>query len=144
MSHFYNDGTCEAEYFCHEFLNQFIYVMHKLISWVEIPTVDFDRAVEFYNFVLELQLKKLDFGTEKMACFPEGDGAIVFAEGFRPSTDGTLVSFGTPDTIDQTLERVVKYGGKVLKAKTKIEAEGRDYFALCTDTEGNKIGLYGK
>lgn len=118
--------------------------MQKLISWVEIPTVDFDRAVDFYNDALKLRLEKLDFGFEKMACFPDGDGAIIFAEGFKPSTDGALVSFNTPDTIGQTLERVVARGGKVLKPKTKIEAEGRDYFALCTDSEGNKIGLHGK
>jgi len=55
--------------------------MEKLISWVEIPTADFQRAVEFYNKVLDLQMKGEDFGAEKMACFPTGEGAIVQTEG---------------------------------------------------------------
>ena len=118
--------------------------MEKLISWVEIPAANFDRAVDFYNSVFKLDLQKQDFGSEKMACFPSGEGAISFAPDFKPSADGTLVSFTAPDTIDETLARVEKNGGKTIIPKTKIEAEGRDYFATCLDSEGNRIGLYGK
>jgi uncharacterized protein len=118
--------------------------MKKLITWVEIPAVDFDRAVEFYNTVFELNLLKEDFGEEKMACFPTGEGAICLAPNFKPSKDGVLVSLVVPDSIEATLQRVESKGGTILQLKTKIEAEGRDYFALCTDSEGNKIGLYGK
>ncbi|MFW6327401.1 MAG: VOC family protein, partial [Bacteroidota bacterium] len=53
--------------------------MQKLITWVEIPAVDFDRAVEFYNTVFKLNLSKEDFGQEKMACFPNDEGAISYA-----------------------------------------------------------------
>jgi len=118
--------------------------MQKLITWVEIPAVDFDRAVEFYNSVFNLNLKKADFGQEKMACLPNDEGAISYAPNFKPSKDGVLVSFVTPDTIEATMQRVESKGGNILQSKTKIEAEGRDYFAICTDSEGNKIGIYGK
>ncbi len=118
--------------------------MRKLISWVEIPSIDFDRAVDFYNQVLDLDLKKLDFGKEKMACFPNNEGAICFAENFTPSKDGLLVSFSVADSINETISRVEKFGGKVVQARTKIEAEGRDYFAICMDSEGNKLSFYGK
>lgn len=118
--------------------------MQKLITWVEIPAVDIDRAVEFYNSVFKLNLTKLDFGQEKMACFPNDEGAISFAPNFKPSTDGVLVSFTAPDNIEATILRIESIGGNILQSKTKIEAVGRDYFAICTDSEGNKIGIYGK
>lgn len=44
--------------------------MKKLISWVEIPASDFERAVSFYSSVFNLDLTPLDFGKEKMACLP--------------------------------------------------------------------------
>lgn len=118
--------------------------MDRFISWVEIPTIDFDRAVQFYNSVFKLNLKKEDYGKEKMACLPSGEGAIIFAENFSPSENGIMISLNVPDSIEKTVERIVTNGGKVLRQKTRIEVDGRDYFAICSDTEGNRIGLYGK
>lgn len=118
--------------------------MQKLISWVEIPTADFDRAVTFYNSAFKLNLQKEDFGQEKMACFPNNEGAICYAPNFRPSENGAIISFTVPDDIEATIQRIENNGGKILQTKTKVEVEGRDYFAICTDTEGNKIGIYGK
>lgn len=118
--------------------------MQKLITWVEIPADDFDRAVNFYNAVFKLNLSKQDFGTEKMAFLPNDEGAISYAPKFKPSENGVLVTFTTPDNIEATLQRIEKSGGKIWQTKTKIEAEGRDSFAICIDSEGNKIGIYGK
>jgi predicted enzyme related to lactoylglutathione lyase len=117
--------------------------MEKLISWVEIPAADFKRAVKFYNAVLKIELQEVDCGSEKMACFPSGEGAISFASGFNPSKNGTLVSLNTGNDLDNTMIRVEKNGGKVIQPKTKIQAENRGYFSLFIDSEGNKIGLYG-
>jgi predicted enzyme related to lactoylglutathione lyase len=117
--------------------------MKKLVSWVEIPAEDFKRAVNFYNTILEIELEEIDCGEEKMACFPSGDGAVSFAPGFNPSKDGILVSLNTGNDLDNTMLRIEKNGGKVIKPKTKIQAEGRGYFSLFIDSEGNKVGLYG-
>ena len=35
--------------------------MKKIFYWVEIPTEDFDRAVDFYSKLLKVELEKLDF-----------------------------------------------------------------------------------
>lgn len=118
-------------------------MMKNLISWVEIPAADFDRAVKFYNAVLNFNMEALDFGKEKMACFPGGEGAISFAPDFKPSVNGTLVSFNAENKLDEMLEVIENNGGKIVMPKTKIEAEGRGYFALFIDSEGNKLGLYG-
>ena len=117
--------------------------MKKLIAWVEIPAVNFKRAVEFYRSVLQIDLEIFDFDHEKMACFPNDEGAISLAPDFKPSKDGTLVSFNTGNDLDATIERVKENHGKIVLPKTKIEAEGRGYFALFIDSEGNKVGLYG-
>lgn len=117
--------------------------MAHLISWVEIPATDFDRAVQFYNDVLNLELQVVDCGTEKMGCFPNGEGAVSLAPNFKPSKDGVLVSLNMEDDLDGAIERVVKNKGEIIQPKTKIEVEGRGYFALFIDSEGNKVGLYG-
>jgi predicted enzyme related to lactoylglutathione lyase len=117
--------------------------MKKFIAWVEIPASDFKRATSFYNRVFDLDLQIVEGGQEKMACFPSGEGAISFAPGFNPSKDGVLVSLNTEDKINETLERIEDLGGKIVIPKTKIQAEGRGYFAVFYDCEGNKVGLYG-
>jgi predicted enzyme related to lactoylglutathione lyase len=118
--------------------------MEKLIAWVEIPTADFERAVKFYNSVFKMELMLIDGGDsgEKMACFPTGEGAVVHSPYAKPSENGVIVSFNVPDSIEATISRIEQGNGKVIIPKTKIEAEGKGYFALCTDSENNKIGLY--
>lgn len=116
--------------------------MEKIIAWVEIPTSDFTRALKFYNHVLKLEMKALDFGKEKMACFPGGEGAIYHSEDSTPASGGAIVSFLVPDNIESALSRSNELGGKILILKTKIEAEGKGYFANIIDSEGNRIGLY--
>jgi len=117
--------------------------MRKLISWVEIPAKDFERAVNFYRSVLNIELQIIDCGQEKMACFPNGEGAISFAADFNPGKNGALVSFNMENDLDGALKRIVENKGSILQSKTKIQAEGRGYFALFIDSEGNKVGLYG-
>ncbi|HKK61948.1 MAG TPA: VOC family protein [Bacteroidales bacterium] len=116
--------------------------MKNLISWVEIPANDFERAVKFYSTVLNTEMQVFDSEQEKMACFPTGEGAISYAPGFEPGNHGPLVSFNTEGGIDTAIERIKDLGGAIVQPKTKIEAEGRGFFAVFTDTEGNKVGLY--
>lgn len=118
--------------------------MEKLIAWVEIPASDFERAVKFYNSVFNFNLEAADYGKEKMACFPSGEGAISFAPGFKPSKNGVLVSLNTGNNIDDTIKLIKQNGGEVVQSKTKIEGEGRRYFATFIDSEGNKVGIYGE
>lgn len=120
--------------------------MKKLIAFFEIPVTDFRRAVDFYETVLGVQLPVFDCETEKMACFTEDGetvGAISYASDFdfRPSEHGILIHFNCED-IGQTLEKVVRKGGKVVIPRTKIEADDKGWFAVFIDCEGNRIGIY--
>ena len=117
--------------------------MKKLIAFVEIPTTDFERAVKFYSSVFKMDLSSVCCDdNEKMAFFPTGEGAIVYSSHVRPSESGVLVSLTVPDSIEATISRIEQENCKVIIPKTKIEAEGMGYFAVCTDSENNKIGLY--
>lgn len=118
--------------------------MKKLVSWVEIPATDFERAVGFYGELLQTDFQIVEGYNEKMACFPSNDGAISYSPSIEPSSTGTLVSLNVESNMDDALKKTPSLGGTVIKPKTKIEAEGMDYFALIIDTEGNKVGLYGK
>lgn len=119
--------------------------MEKLLAFFEIPAADFTRAVKFYETVFQLELAVSECEEEKMALFPAGEGettgAISWAKGFDPSDKGVLIHFRVEDLTD-TLTRVEKHGGKVVRSKTKIECEGMGYFALFVDSEGNTVGLY--
>lgn len=119
--------------------------MKKLVSFFEIPAADFDRAVKFYETVLNLKLSVLDCGTEKMAFFPEEDGlapgAISWGNNFPPSKHGVLISLNVED-MEATLALIKAKGGDILRGKTKIEADCRGYFAMFSDSEGNTLGLY--
>ena len=106
--------------------------MKKLIAFFEIPAADFHRAIDFYETVLNMKLPT------------EGDefvGAVSYASDFLPSEKGVLIHFNV-DEIEPTLETILKKGGKVVIPRTKIEAEGRGYFAVFVDTEGNRVGIY--
>jgi len=128
---------------CSFMFNLKIRTMQKLISWVEIPAVDFGRAVGFYSTVLAVTLHVVDGDEEKMACFPSGEGAISFAPNFKPSNDGVLVSLNTGNDLDGTISRIEQNGGKIIQPKIKIQTENRGYFSLFIDCEGNRMGLYG-
>ena len=72
-------------------------------------------------------------------------GAISYSSefDFLPSEHGVLIHFNCED-IAQILEKVLQKGGKVVIPRTKIEVEGRGWFAVFTDCEGNPIGIYAE
>ena len=119
--------------------------MKSLVAFFEIPAENFERAVEFYESILGVQLYAVDCETEKMAFFPEENGkcpgAISWANDFRPSKDGVLINFQVGN-METAMSAIEKNGGKIIQPKTKIEADGRGYFSLFIDSEGNRVGLY--
>lgn len=120
--------------------------MRKLISWFDIPTSNFDRAVKFYENVLNVTLKVVDCENSKMGCFPDDGvnvtGCLFYAPDYNPSKDGVIISFYCKDDLNILLKNVELNGGKTISPKTKIRVEGRGYFALFSDTEGNRLGVY--
>ena len=97
--------------------------MKKFIAFFEIPTVDFHRAVDFYETVFGVQLPVFECEEEKMACFTEeGEtvGAISYASNFDflPSTHGVLIHFNCEDLliVKTSIRHWKKSFGKVEKS----------------------------
>lgn len=119
--------------------------MKHLISWVEIPATNFERAITFYKQVLGQDITEMDMFGTKMGLFASDSetvsGAIVQGEGYTPSTEGPLVYLNGGEDLQAILDKVEPNHGKVIVAKTQISPE-MGYFGLFIDTEGNKMGLH--
>jgi uncharacterized protein len=120
--------------------------MAHTINWFEIPAADFDRAVHFYNTILNIEIRKAEFMGVPNGFFPmEGDevgGAIVQGKDWIPGTTGTAIylNAGDENNLDKVLERVEPAGGKLLMSKTDIGDPG--FIGTILDTEGNRVGIH--
>lgn len=118
--------------------------MNSYISMFEIPAIDIDRAINFYQELLNIKIEKMDVESMKMGILPyEGQlvpGVIVQAEGSLPSGDGTTVYLNAGDDLQIALDKVENQGGQVLLPKT-AHADDSGYFALFLDSEGNRMAL---
>lgn len=119
--------------------------MKNLVSIVEIPVSDFKRAVAFYQIILDIKIEEMDMGGVQMGVLP-GNGEtvnVVLAKGgdYKPTTDGALIYLNAGEDLQAVAARIEANGGKILVPKTEISPE-MGFFALFTDTEGNKLGLH--
>jgi predicted enzyme related to lactoylglutathione lyase len=118
--------------------------MQHTITWVEIPAVDFDRAVTFYSTILNAEIAKSAFHGDPHGFLPGGpdvvSGAIVLRDDLKPTLTGTTIYLNVTGQMTATLERVEQAGGKVLLPETSIEPQGS--FAFILDSEGNRVGLH--
>lgn len=116
-------------------------------AWVEIPVLDLDRALKFYQTVFELAPTEVyDEGVRRTTVLTnsgaEGQPGISLNQTahFTPSAHGPLLYLETGDNIAAYLARVPAAGGKVLGEKTSMGAAG--FYAMIEDSEGNAFALY--
>lgn len=122
----------------------------RAIAWFEIPALDFNRAVRFYEAALDAPLHREVFGGVPMAVFSHEDeatgGAIVCnPRDTRPSVtgDGVTVYLSAEPTLQATLARVEPAGGKIDGSIVELPND-IGYIAFFIDTEGNRIGLHSR
>ena len=118
--------------------------MKDAITWFDIPTENFDRAVKFYSEILGQPIRVDTFMGQKLGFFPmdgtEGvGGALVLPMWAKPCADGTRVYLSCQGIIDEVIGRVEKSGGKIIAPK--FELGDRGWIAVIMDTEGNTVGL---
>jgi uncharacterized protein len=115
------------------------------LNWFEIPAQDFDRAVNFYEKLLQITLKRENFAGMPNAMFPYQEngvgGAVAQVPYARSGNDGVIIYLNTPtmEIFDAALAQVEALGGAILMPKTNIGDPG--HMALIRDTEGNRVGL---
>lgn len=119
--------------------------MKNLVSIVEIPATDFPRAVKFYEAILGINIEEMEMGDATLGVLPNDEGTVnvVLAKGndYKPTMDGAVLYLNAGNDLQPMLDRVKQNGGQILVPKTEISPE-MGYFALFTDTEGNKLGLH--
>ncbi len=114
------------------------------VIWFEIPVTDLIRASAFYQKVFDYSITFREKKSMKMGVFPLINapgisGALVQVKGYTPHHSGTVVYFFV-NNIENTLEKVINNGGKLLIPNTDIGEEG--YIAQFEDSEGNQVGIY--
>ena len=122
--------------------------MNHLVTWVSIPSSDFDRAVKFYSEVTGLKLEVKGEGEQRMATSlteSEWNDTIGFGvtadPSIKPGPNGPRLYIAAPD-MEGLLGKVEENGGKVLVPKTAMGEMG--FWGLMEDSEGNHIGLHSQ
>lgn len=121
--------------------------MKHAINWFEIPAANFDRAVAFYNAILDASLRKeVIAGVPNAILLYEQDdshnaigGAVIFDERIKPGMSGIVPYLNCTGNLDAVLSRVPAAGGKVLMPETQTPFGS---LAMIVDSEGNRIGLH--
>ncbi|MBN3764945.1 VOC family protein [Burkholderia sp. Ac-20365] len=118
----------------------------RAIAWFEIPASNFERAVRFYESALDTTLRREDFGVP-MAIFnydePSAGGSIVQSPTLEPSATGSVIYLNAQPTVNATLERVKRAGGKVEGPAVQLPND-IGWIGFFIDSEGNRIGLHSK
>lgn len=116
------------------------------VVWFDIYVDNLDRAVAFYEAVLDIKMEPMGdpTGETQMMSFPAemsaygAGGALTKSDHASPGTGGTVVYFGADDCAVEA-GRVAAAGGVVIRPKFSIGEFG--FVVLCQDTEGNIFGL---
>jgi predicted enzyme related to lactoylglutathione lyase len=124
---------------------------NNAVGWFEIPTIDMDRAIKFYETILGYKLQRNKMGPLDMAWFPSienglgSTGSLVcHKDYYKPSSDGVLIYLTSPSgDISTELSRINEAGGKIIQPKTLI-SEDIGYMGLFIDSEGNRIALHSR
>ena len=108
------------------------------ICYVEIPAIDVNVSVYFYQEVFGWQVRQ------------RGDGSIAFDDtvgevsgtwvtGRPPSAEPGVLIYIMVDSVEDTVEKVVANGGEITQP---IGADAPEITARFRDPGGNILGLY--
>jgi predicted enzyme related to lactoylglutathione lyase len=112
-------------------------------AFFEIPVVDMERAINFYQTLLEVEFERGSIHGYDMAFFPFSEdgvgisGALVRGDVYKPSIDGVFL-YLLIDDIDAVLRKAVELGSEILLEKTEAEF---CFVAEIKDSEGNRMCL---
>lgn len=118
----------------------------NMAVWFEIPATNFERAVQFYQTILDIEIDCMEFAGLTQGLLPHDDkslvsGAIVCGLDYQPSQQGSVLYLNGSDDLSIALGKVESAGGSVIMPKTHLGDEV-GYIAQFIDTEGNRVGLH--
>lgn len=115
----------------------------------EIPSDDIDRSKKFYNELFGWTIEKLPEESlpEGMEYFiistVDDKGNKALSGGMmkrqNPQQQG-ITNYVDVKSVDEYSTKVEQLGGKVMIPKKPVPGMG--YFAICSDTENNRFGIW--
>ncbi len=92
--------------------------------WFEIPAAGFDRAVLFYETLLDVKLQQAPAGGPQMAALPSEKpavgGCVMACAGLQPGIGGMVGYLNAEPSLDTVLARVAGAGGHVVIPRTEL------------------------
>ena len=118
------------------------------VGYFEIQVDDFEKAQAFYHNVFRWNFSKIDAPFEYYLIDTGHKGGESINGGMLKRQRKLAKDSGVSgyvcaiyvDSIDETLEKIKKWGGQVTMEKT--EMPGMGYFAYGLDSEDNAFGLW--
>ena len=108
------------------------------ICYLEIPTTDVSRSVNFYRGVFEWKTRRRGDGS---TAFDDSVGEVsgAWVTGRPPSPNPGLLIYVMVEDIRTTLDAVVRNGGRIVQP---MAADSPERIARFADPDGNVLGLY--
>ena len=108
------------------------------ICYIEIPAVDIDRSVAFYQEVFGWNVRTRGDGSR---AFDDGVGQVsgTWRLNRKPMTDVGLLIYVMVDSVAETVDKVTQAGGTIVQP---IGGDAPEITARFTDPAGNILGLY--
>ena len=111
--------------------------------WMDIPVADLDRAKQFYESVMNIQVFTEEFGDVKFCVLDHENGnggCLVINEKEISSDSGILVYMNVDGRIHDAVSKVEQNGGKIIEPAKIMGPHG--VRAVVLDSEGNRIALH--
>lgn len=108
------------------------------VCYIEIPSVDIDRSMAFYKAVFGWNVRTRGNGSR---AFDDSVGGVSgsWVKGRQPTREVGLLVYIMVDSVESTIDAVVKNGGEIVQP---IGADAPEITARFRDPGGNIIGLY--
>ena len=118
-----------------------VYIMPS-IAHFDLPADEPERAKGFYEKLFGwkfISLPGMDYYLIETE-YPDGRKGVGGGMGKRTEPDERILNYIGVDSVDDGLKKVIDLGGKVVRPKMPVPGWG--WLAVCTDTEGNRFGLW--
>ena len=113
------------------------------IAHFDLPVDDPQRAQKFYSELLDWKFNQVPVGPPYFLIETqdlEGKPGVGGGMGKRQAPDQKIVNYFGVVSIEESLAKVIKLGGKVIMPKNPVPGWG--YLAICQDTESNIFSLW--
>lgn len=108
------------------------------ICYIEMPAVDIQRSAAFYAAVFGWRIRTRGDGS---TAFDDGVGEVsgAWVTGRPPSPQPGLLIYIMVDSVEKTIEAVIRNGGEIVQP---IGGDAPEITARFRDPGGNVLGLY--